>query len=84
VVEQERDVITLVSDLRRGTAFCSLVAVVESSDARDFHDPRNQLHDVSRGVVGSDEQPDVEVAPAHQIRDVTARHEQQTEIREDP
>jgi hypothetical protein len=76
-------VIPLVFDLSRRTAVNSFVPIVEADHSGKLHEPGDQLQDISWPVVGTDQQRHVEIAPAHEVRDVATGHRHRADVIED-
>jgi hypothetical protein len=82
-VQQERDVVPLLFGESGGAAVSPFVPIVEPDHPWKLHDAGDQVKDISWAIVGSDEQGDIEVAPAHQVGDIAPRHLRGSDVGED-
>ena len=67
----------------RGAAITPFVSIVEPDHPWNLHDSRDQAQDISWATIRSDEQHDIELAPAHQVGDVAPCDLKRADVAED-
>jgi hypothetical protein len=83
-IDEQWDVIPLVSDLSSWAALRSFVSKRKADYARESDNPGHQLYGILWAEVSSDKRHQINLAPAHQLGDVAAGYGQRAEIGEDP
>ena len=72
------------SQLPNSSGVSTLIPVIAADHPRKLYDSGDQLQNGLWAVVSSDEQHDIKITPAHELRDVAPSRRQRPKPRKDP